>query len=91
MVATKKVTYTSSVSAKGQITLPIELRRALNIEPHDIVTIELDGQHLNVEPATARLLSGFGVVPVPDRDRDWKTIERDAFDDVAEQTMRRAE
>ncbi|MCC6674279.1 MAG: AbrB/MazE/SpoVT family DNA-binding domain-containing protein [Thermomicrobiales bacterium] len=85
-----KAYYTSSVSPKGQITLPVELRRRLDIEPQDVVIIELKSGSIQIEKAESRLLSGFGAVPVPESDRDWKTIERDAFDDSAERTLRKS-
>lgn len=85
MVASEKAIFTSSVSSKGQITLPKDLRDELHIEPKDIVVIALKDGRIEIEKAEERLLSGFGVVPVPDSWTDWKTTEREVFDDVAEQ------
>lgn len=84
-----KTYYTSSVSPKGQITLPTELRKQLDIAPRDIVVIALEDGHIQIEKAEARLLSGFGVVPVPNAWKDWKAIEREVFDDVAEHHARK--
>ena len=81
--------YTSSVSQKGQITLPKELRLELDIEPKDVVVIALEDGHISIEKAGSNLLSGFGVVPVPDPSRSWKEIEHDVFDDIAEQNVRK--
>jgi AbrB family looped-hinge helix DNA binding protein len=81
--------YTSSVSPKGQITLPAELRKELEIEPKDVVVIELEDGKIQIEKAESNLLSGFGVVPVPDPSRSWKEIERDVFDDVAKRNVRK--
>jgi antitoxin PrlF len=87
MIRMNKMYYSSSVSPKGQITLPAEFRKALGIEPKDVVVITVDGYTISVEKAEAQLLSDFGSVPVPDDARSWKEIERDAFDDVAERTV----
>jgi AbrB family looped-hinge helix DNA binding protein len=81
----EKTYYTSSVSPKGQITLPKQLREELQIEPKDIVVIALEDGHIQIEKAETRLLSGFGVVPVPASWTSWNDMERDVFDDVAEQ------
>ena len=89
MVKSTRTYYTSSVSPKGQITLPIELRKELEIEPKDIVVIALEGGHIQVEKAESSLLSGFGVVPVPDSPRSWKEIEHDVVDDIAERNVQK--
>ncbi len=89
MAKSTRTYYTSSVSQKGQITLPMELRKKLEIEPKDVVVIAMDNGHISIEKAGANLLSGFGVVPVPDHSRSWKEIERDVFDDIAEQNVRK--
>lgn len=89
METAKKTYYMSSVSPKGQITLPKQLRDELHIEPKDIVVIALENGRIEIEKAEAHLLSGFGVVPVPDSWTSWKETERDVFDDVAEQNARK--
>lgn len=89
MVKSARTYYTSSVSQKGQITLPADLRKELDIEPKDVVVIALEDGHIAVEKAGTNLLSGFGVVPVPDPSKSWKEIERDVFDDIAEQHVRK--
>lgn len=89
MAKSTRTYYTSSVSQKGQITLPAELRKELDIEPKDIVVIALEGGHISIEKAESHLLSGFGVVPVPDPSKSWEEIERDVFDDVAERNVRK--
>jgi len=40
---------TATVSTKGQVVIPVEIRRALALEPGDVVTVDL------VEPGEARL------------------------------------
>jgi AbrB family looped-hinge helix DNA binding protein len=89
MVKSARTYYTSSVSQKGQITLPVELRKELEIEPKDVVVIALEDGHLSVQKAESNMLSGFGVVPVPDSSKSWKEIERDVFDDIAERNVRK--
>ncbi len=54
---------TSSVSSKGQITLPVEIRRRLGIKPRDRVAFSLEGDSVRVVPAGSRLAAGYGVVP----------------------------
>jgi AbrB family looped-hinge helix DNA binding protein len=89
MVKSARTYYTSSVSPKGQITLPADLRKELDIEPRDVVVIVLEDGHIQIEKVESQLLSGFGIVPVPDSSKSWKEIERDVFDDIAEQNVRK--
>ncbi len=55
--------YSGSVSPKGQITLPIEMRRELNIEPRDRVNIELVDGQIRVVPEVSSLESVFASIP----------------------------
>ncbi len=89
MLKAHKTYYTSSVSPKGQITLPADLRKELEIEPKDVVVIVLEDGKIRVEKAEAELLSGFGVIPMPNDTRSWEEIEQDVFDDVAERNVQR--
>lgn len=40
---------TSSVTSKGQVTIPIEVRRLLKLRPHDKVTFTWDGGTVSLE------------------------------------------
>lgn len=40
---------TSTVSAKGQITIPVTIRRLLGIEPGDAVLYEVDGKRVRLK------------------------------------------
>ena len=41
----------STVSAKGQLTLPAQMRRKLRIQPNDRVTVEVEGDAIVVRLA----------------------------------------
>ncbi len=57
----------SSVSEKGQVTIPLEIRRALDIKPRDKVAFTLEGREVRLAPATASLEASFQAVPPLDR------------------------
>ena len=42
------------ISTKGQIVLPIAVRKALGLEPGMRVTVKLDGKHARITPAPAK-------------------------------------
>ena len=58
-------TRTVTISRKGQITIPIDIRRALNLKDGDQVAVELQGEAVllhrvtNVAERTAGILAGY--------------------------------
>src|SRR6266704_3505732 len=53
----------SSVSPKGQITIPAEMRRELGIKPKDKVALSLENGQLTVVPARPHLDAVYRSVP----------------------------
>jgi len=41
--------HVSKLSAKGQVTIPIEIRKAMGIEPGDLLTYELHDQFVKLK------------------------------------------
>ena len=41
--------HVSKLSAKGQVTIPLAIRRALGIEPGDLVAYEIQGQSVKIK------------------------------------------
>lgn len=52
----------SSVSEKGQVTIPMEIRRALHIKPRDRVAFRLENGEIKIVPAHS-LEASFQAVP----------------------------
>jgi AbrB family looped-hinge helix DNA binding protein len=66
----------SSVSPKGQVTLPIEIRRRLGIKPKDKVAFHLEGSRVTIAPARSPLDESYQAIPALKPARSWKEIER---------------
>ncbi len=69
--------FISSVSPKGQITIPMELRHLLNIHPKDKVAFILEDGHVEIAPAKVSLDALFRSVPAlskPLSDKEMTTI-----------------
>jgi AbrB family looped-hinge helix DNA binding protein len=80
--------YFSSVSPKGQITLPAEVRRRLGIKVRDEVAIEVEDQVVRVVPLRSRVLEHYqeaGVLPKP---LELDEMTRIAADEHAEHVAR---
>jgi len=55
--------YSSSVSPKGQVTIPLEIRKLLGVKPKDRVTFTVDGQQVRIQPLGSRLAASYRAVP----------------------------
>ncbi len=44
----------ATITSKGQVTLPVAVRRALNLRAGDVITFELDRQGVHVVPDKAK-------------------------------------
>ncbi len=64
------------VSTKGQVTLPVECRRALGVRPHDRVAIQLEDNRIVIRPVPDFMeLEGF-LGPRLSADEEKKARER---------------
>jgi antitoxin PrlF len=75
--------FTATVTSKGQLTLPVEVRRRLGIEPGDKVAIVVDQQEDRAELRRIHhtVESVFGLIPTP------PGLVTDDFDDLIEEAM----
>jgi antitoxin PrlF len=80
--------YFSSVSPKGQITMPAEVRRRLGIKVRDEVAIEVEGDTVRIIPIRSRLLAHVGIAGSLAEPLDLDEMTRIAADEHAEQVAR---
>lgn len=52
----------SSLTQKGQITIPVAVRRALGLNAGDEVAFETEGDRVYLRAVPTRLEAGFGLV-----------------------------
>ncbi len=82
--------YVTTVTQKGQVTIPGELRKALNIKPRDQVAFELVDGEVRLRPIQSRLLPGYGSVKPRSRPEDFKRIRQEKEEEIAEEVMKEA-
>jgi antitoxin PrlF len=80
--------YLSSVSTKGQITLPAELRRRLGINPRDKVALAIEDETLVVRPAQSGLRAGFMSIPALEVRLSVEEMTEIAAEEAAEEVAR---
>ena len=81
----------STMTSKGQVTIPVEIRRRLRMVPTDKVAFVLtDDGRVNVRPARSTLESVIGSVPpLGDRDGgDFEDLIEEAMEEEAERIVR---
>ena len=80
--------YVTTVTQKGQVTIPGYIRKALKIKPKDRVAFELVDGEVRLRPMKSRLLAGYGAVKPPGKPIDFKKLRREIEEEIAEEVMK---
>jgi AbrB family looped-hinge helix DNA binding protein len=78
----------SSVSPKGQVTIPAEIRRLLGVKPKDRVAFSVHDGRVELRPARTALDELYQSVPALASPRPWKEIEAIACEEQAAHAAR---
>jgi antitoxin PrlF len=54
--------FETTLTEKGQVTIPQEIRRILGLHPKDKVRFEVNGEVVRIKQASSKLLQAFGAV-----------------------------
>lgn len=81
--------YTTTVTKRGQITLPAEVRRMLGARPKDKVSFIIEGDRICLSQVAFTLESAFGSVRPSRRPEDFEEVSRLAKEDKAERAARK--
>lgn len=76
--------HSTTVTSKGQVTIPSELRRALNIKPRSKVAFELVDGEIRLRPVQSPVLSSFGAVKPKRKPEDFRKMRREIEEEIAE-------
>lgn len=76
--------HLSSVSPKGQITIPAEIRRVLGVKPKDKVAFRVENGRVEITPAASPLEESYMAIPALTPPRSWKEIEQLVAEEQAE-------
>lgn len=80
--------HLSSVSPKGQITIPAEIRRVLGIKPKDKVAFRVEEGRVEITPARSPLDELYQAVPALTPPRSWEEIKQMVRDEQAERVAK---
>ena len=71
------------VSGKAQVTLPVEVRKLLGIEPGDKVAFRISNGEVSVGPVRASVADLYQSVPGLTKRRSDREIDKIAAEDIA--------
>ena len=78
----------STITQRGQVTIPVEVRRLLGLKPRDRVAFEIGENEVKLVPVRFTLESAYGSVPSPGEPQDFKKLSRRVKEARAEAVVR---
>ncbi len=81
----------SVLTSKGQMTIPKEVRKALNLRPSEKVIIVVEGNRAILQPLKGNLLDIGGSVKITDREKpiEFKKVREEVKKRVAKKVATR--
>ena len=81
----------SVITSKGQMTIPKEVRKALNLQPSEKVIIVVEGNQAIIQPLKGNLLDIGGSVKMTEREKpiDFKKVREEVKKRVAKKVATR--
>ncbi len=83
--------YSSTVTSKGQVTIPGEIRRALNIKAKDRIAFDLVDGKVLLRPIKSAVLASYGAVkPLKPAGKpiDYRGLRREIEEEIADEVAR---
>ena len=77
----------STITTKGQVTIPAEIRRHLGVGEHDQVAFVIEGDHVRLQPVAFTLASAYGSVEPTAHPEDFKALTQRAKEERARRTI----
>ena len=79
--------FETTLTEKGQVTIPLEIRRILGLRPRDRVRFEVEGEVVKIRQASSKLLQGYGAVTPRNRPEDFQELREEFEKGVAEEVL----
>ena len=81
--------YVSSLTSKGQVTIPASIRKALGLKPKDKVAFRMENGAVRLEPAKSIVLARYGIAKMNKPFRGMKELRRAMEEEVADDIIRK--
>ena len=79
----------TTMTQRGQVTIPAEVRRLLNLKPKDKVAFEIEEREVRLAPVKFTLESAYGSVEPLHRPEDFEEITRVAKEEHVTRVIRK--
>ncbi len=79
----------ATITQRGQVTVPAEVRRLLRVGPRDKLVFAIDDAQVRLLPAAFTLEKAFGSVTPKNRPEDFEALSQAAKDEHAEKVTRK--
>jgi AbrB family looped-hinge helix DNA binding protein len=79
------------LTSKGQMTIPKEVRNALNLKPAEKVVIVIEGDHAVIKPLRGTILDIGGSIKIPEKEKpiDFRKVREDVRKKVAKRAVKK--
>ena len=81
--------YVSNLTSKGQVTIPVSIRKALGLKPRDKVAFRMENGTVRIERARASVRDSAGKLTIPGF-KSMKQLRRETAQAVADRALKRA-
>ncbi len=75
----------TTITQKGQVTIPAEIRSRLGLKPRDRVRFEVQGNVVTLRPAPSKVLRWYGSVMPKEKPEDLAAAREEFEQGVAEE------
>jgi AbrB family looped-hinge helix DNA binding protein len=76
-----------TITAKGQVTIPVEIRRLLGVKPRDRIVFRIVEGKVELQPTTMTLEATFGAVKPRSRPEDFSALRDTAVEEHAQKVV----
>ncbi|UCD80424.1 MAG: AbrB/MazE/SpoVT family DNA-binding domain-containing protein [Desulfobacterales bacterium] len=77
-----------TITPKGQVTIPAEIREKLKLYPGDKITYEDTAAGILIKPAKKDMIADFGFLKERDHPEDLEVIRKSVRKKIAEKILR---
>ncbi len=78
--------YTATISAKGQITLPVGIRKRLGVKANDKVALIFRGDEIILKPLKGTIKDLRGVLKTQTKPEVFEKIRKQVKESIAQKT-----
>jgi AbrB family looped-hinge helix DNA binding protein len=77
----------TTMTQRGQVTVPAEVRRLLGLKPRQKVSFAIEGEEVRILPAAYTIETAFASVKPRRKPEDFKALSRRLRDKKARETL----